>query len=458
MKVKNDKWIIKVLCALGTITLWVLVMTKVNPIVKNNYDHIKVNISNLGILENQEYVLMNDTNDFTVNVKVSGLKNNVLELSSNDIKASIDLKDIVTENKEGIHNLPIKIQNIDNIEITGYSPAYIPCLIEKKITKSIGVRVKYEGVQNKGFYVDKGISNPSSVLIKGPRSIVDSAAYAIAVVNVDGASQILSRTEPVRIVNDQDIEITTLTVNPFTVDITLPIYPTKTVPVVAQIVGVPKDGYKMTDIKAELGSVTIAGSKSILDTISDIKTEPIDITDANVDIIAEKGLVVEEGVIITDSNYKTKVTASIDRIIDKSFDFSFEDIEIINLPEQYDLTPIFDEQLSNGNFDGENEQQDENGEADESGTQDNETDDSQNDKSKPFVFKITLTDVAPKIANINKQDIKLSIDLKDVTEGVNELPIICNKDGEIETIDINPQTVKLLIQLKSIDAEQNSDE
>ncbi|QSX06183.1 hypothetical protein JYG23_01585 [Sedimentibacter sp. zth1] len=442
MKVKNDKWIVRILCALGAITLWVLVMMKVNPLWKNDFNNIKVNINDLSSLENQGYVLMNEKSDFKVDVKISGLKNNLLKFNSRDIIATIDLNDIRGIDKEGIHHLPVKIQDIENFEITSYSPIYITCNVEKRITKSVGIEVKYEGSQVAGYYVGNGVSNPDSVLVTGPRSVVDSAKSAIAVVNVEGESEILSRSEPVRIVDEKGNELSEVSVKPITVDIALPIYPTKEVPIVVDFVGEPQEGYRVTNLKTELGTVTIAAPKGLLETINEVKTEPVDISGANVDIVVDKNLITDGKIKITDGNHKTKVTATIERIIEKDFEFTFDDIELLNLDENYIVTPIFENE--------DNQEDSNNGES-------TDTDEVDNTNLQTPKIKIKVKDIATTIAKISKSNIKLSLDLKDITPGVYELELIIDVDPKAETVASNYQVIKLNVEIKSTEDDSSED-
>ena len=128
MKIKNDKLIIQIICALIAIGLWVLVMVDENPLNTTTYSKMPVKIENIDVLNRgtKTYELMDKIDSFNVNVKVRGLKNDLLKLEQKNIKATAKL----TQFKEVANSVLVEIDVPSNMEVIEVSPKYLTLNIE----------------------------------------------------------------------------------------------------------------------------------------------------------------------------------------------------------------------------------------------------------------------------------------------------------------------------------------
>ena len=407
MKIKNDKIIIQVICALVAVGLWVLVMIDKNPMNEKQFYKIPVAIKNIEALTkgSTDYMLMENKDSFTVNVKVSGLHNDLLNLQAKDIKATAEITDF----KEGLNSLLVEVEVPNEMKVNVVSPKYITCTIDQIVSVSVDVRVQHEGSHASGYYLSVyGASNPESVIVKGPRSIVNSVSSAVAVVNVEGMSEYVAQNKPVILIDNTNKEIDTrlLTITPSSVEASYDILPTKTVPVKPTFTGEPAEGYKLTDITSDLESVEIAAPKEILDTIVELETEPIDITDASINVMSDKKIIAGKNVNIIGKTNKVNVTATIEKIVEKDFVYNFSDIEFANKGDDYIITPIEEGQ----------------------------------------VITVTLKATSTIINKLNKDDIKLVVDLIDSVEGVNEIILNITTDAELESIISDTEYIRFNLE------------
>lgn len=79
--------------------------------------------------------------------------------------------------------------------------------------------------------------------------------------------------------------IQVMRISPAFVTVTLDESSTKVVPVRVAVVGTPEKGYRVKSITANPSSVTIKGAKSELARIAFLRTEPIDITGIDTDVV-----------------------------------------------------------------------------------------------------------------------------------------------------------------------------
>jgi YbbR domain-containing protein len=329
MKIKNDKIIIQITCLIVSIGLWVFVMIQTKPLQEAPITNVAVVIKHLNELESSNMVLMNSDKDhLTVTVKVKGSIDQISKLKNSDFSASIDVLGF----PEGVNNAKIDVVGPSGVEIIGTNPSQISCNVEGIISRVMDVTVQYEGKHANNYYMAAPASNPTSVKITGPRSVVNSASAAVATVNVDGAVDDVVKTVPVRVYDGKDTEI--FMSSPVeNVKVTVPVYPTKYVKLVPEITGNPEEGYQLTDVTVKPDKVRIAARKDILDTVTELKLAELDISGAFNNILAPTQILDTDELIIMDLANIPVVNASIEKIVEKEFVLEASDIQFTNLKE-----------------------------------------------------------------------------------------------------------------------------
>lgn len=335
MKIKNDKLVIQVTCLVVSVILWIIIMVETSPLLNTTYTNIPVTIKNLSALENSNLVMMNtDKDNLTVSVKVEGYGEQLNNIKKGDFTAYID----VYGYGEGITNAKVEISGPSGVEIVNTYPSQIACNIERIISRVMDVTVQYEGNQADGYYKSLPLSNPSSVKITGPRSVVNSANHAIATVNIEGVKNDLVKTVPVRIYDGTDTEI--FMSSPVgNVEVTVPVYPTKYVNLVPTVTGNPEAGYQLVDVTVNPEKVRIAARQDILDTIKELSLAELDISGAYNNILSSKDILNTDGLILMDLTTTPVVNAVIEEVVEKEFVYKTSDIQFVNLKEGSNALP-----------------------------------------------------------------------------------------------------------------------
>nr|WP_312578570.1 CdaR family protein [Sedimentibacter sp.] len=333
MKIKNEKLFIQIACLICAVVLWVIVMVQTNPIQHDTITNVPVTIKNLAALESSNMVLMNsDKDELTVNIKVEGTLEQLNKLNKSDFKAYIDVLGL----GEGTRNVKVEVSGPSDIEIGDHYPSQIACVVESVVSKVMDVDIQYEGSQLQDYYRANGTSNPSSVKITGPRSIVDSAKSAIATINIEGAKDNIVKTVPVRIYNGTDTEIF-MSVPTDNVEVSVPIYPTKYVNIKPGITGEPMEGYEVIDTSVTPNRVKIAARRDILDSIRELDIEELDITGAYHNVLSSRKITTDNGFLILGLDKDPVVNVTIEKIIQKELKYKLDDIEFTNIKDGYEL-------------------------------------------------------------------------------------------------------------------------
>lgn len=192
------------------------------------------------------------------------------------------------------------------------------------------------------------------------------------------------------------------------VDIFIPVYQRKSVPVELQTENQLPDNYEIVDIKINPSTIEIKGKKEDLVGVNSISTKPVDINSLignwNVPIELE----LPEGVSLVDPNKRVTITLNIDESGTRTFDYTLKDVEILNL----DTELVIDEDELN----------------------------------KPFT--ITVKGSSSRVDQLSKEDIGLQLDLKDLGEGSHRVNIEVIAEEGMEVINILPESFNITLTTK----------
>jgi len=131
------------------------------------------------------------TNSFATSVRVSirGETDGIQPILAEDIEAYIGLERYTNE---GYYRVPVQIRKkggalgVEPLEIS-VLPIEIPLVLEQKVTRNVSVFPVLSGTVAKGYELTNQSLIPSSVIVEGPRSILDGhIEFNTETINLDG--------------------------------------------------------------------------------------------------------------------------------------------------------------------------------------------------------------------------------------------------------------------------------
>lgn len=410
-KAKRNNIMIRVASVVIAIIMWSYVMSEVNPPTTQEFTDIEVEYLNTGFLAESDLVIM-EPKEAKVTVKLSGRRSDVREIKPSDIIVQADL----WGSSEGTNRISVEVIPPDNVSVESVSPGYIPLKLDSIITKDFGITLRTQGNTEEGYTLGNGEIRPNTVLVKGPRSWVNSVSSVVATVDVSKASEDIKTSSSLRILDDKGAEVKGVEKEPNMVDIVIPVLATKTIPVNPRITGVPQDGYSITDIQLNPKEVKIKGRKEILDVIEFLETEPIDIEGINASDNFDTALVLPEGVEIMGEKINFTVEVNVEKIIEKEIPLSTEKLSFINL----DTSLIIDKEN--------------------------------------LLDSITLAvkGIESRVENLNENNITYYSDLLGLEEGTHNIDVEVVLQEGIELLYLEPKTIEIV--LKKDEVIQTDDE
>lgn len=330
-KRRTGSFLAKIVCVLAAMVVWFYVSAEQSQTYEKEFYNLDVEYSDIASLEKQGYTLISGDNA-TVDVIVTGKRNEVNSINKSDIIVSANLSEIYTPDK---YTLPLKV------EVPGNSSARVmPGTIEVYVDKAAQNEIPVEPIIKSGGTTDLNIEielvpELKNVRITGPEEEIAKISHAAIDIKLDGFLNSSTKYKgQIYLVDNSGEKYSNAYVkcSKTELEVFINVNKYKTVPVEASFGDSDADtlGY---DVSLSYGSVKIRGNADIVDEIATIYTENIDTAriSGSTTLVAE--LVVPPGVELVDSNENVIVT--IVPHTANNIEVSTSNIVLINLDDEF---------------------------------------------------------------------------------------------------------------------------
>lgn len=389
-KLKNNSKI-KIISLLSAMVLWMYVMAIVDPEETKLFENIPVTITNKNELNERDLVIYPEQ-ELTTNIYVTGKLSNLKKVTKDDINVYGQINNPL----EGNNEIYLKVSTSQRVNYDFKNPVMIVTL-EKIISedKSIKVDITGSGKNN----VDNIMlqDNIDKVSISGPRSLVNKVKRVVGTVKVNGELNDFSQSIKLEPVDAKGNVVEGIELEKDLVNVNITLLTQKTVPITLKLSDNGESGVNYT---MSQNTVTIKGKKDIVDSINDIETQPVKLSEISPGTSKDIYLQVPSGITI-ETKYITIKKNSEENAVEV-YTYTAKDIEIRNNIENIDKSKI----------------------------------------KFPNSINVSI-EYLQSIGSINKDDIKLYIDLNEVSLEDNTCKIKYESIYEIKKINIDPDTVTI---------------
>ncbi|MBR7122112.1 MAG: hypothetical protein IKC95_01445 [Oscillospiraceae bacterium] len=328
--------ILTILLSVGlAVALWLYVVTVVSPNSDKHYYNIPITIQSEIVLQERGLMITNRELP-TVSLHLEGNRTDLNKLNSSNITVSVDVSRI---GEAGTHNLvvvPSYPGDVPNNAITVLSrnPGSITLQIEERISKTVPVEIRYTGALPTNFMADKenkGLDY-ESIVITGPKSVIDQITVANIDVNLEGRTESISEQYRFSLCNsaDEPVDAALVTANVETVKLTLKILQLKEISLKVNAINGGGANDKNTEITVAPGKILVSGSKVLLDSLDSLVLDTINLAEITEDQILVKKIKLPEGVNNETGVDEVEVTIKLPQLSTKSF--TVTSIQAINVP------------------------------------------------------------------------------------------------------------------------------
>lgn len=266
------------------------------------------------------------------------------DIDADDFVATADLSKLSDTGAVWVDITAKSYVNAHEVEIIPDNNVY-KVVTENLVDEDFSVVVRTEGEVGSGYFLGEKKATPVLVNIKGSETKISNIKEVCVTVNVTGyTSNISLENVELQVIglNGEPMDTGRLTLSNSTVDVSMTMLRTKTVPVKFVFNGEPAEGYAIVSQASTESKVVVAGTKEDLDAIS-VLTMEYDLTDARESI--EKTILFKdflpENIHLAEGDLETSgvaINVVIDPIIERSIDVPFEDIRLIGEDENYEYS------------------------------------------------------------------------------------------------------------------------
>jgi len=183
-----------------------------------------------------------------------------------------------------------------------------------------------------GYVLGTPTVKPQSVVVEGPSTWLKSLSKVVATVDVSNITdEDINVTVPVKLVDDEGNDVRGISTKQNSVDVTIPVFRVKRVPIEMETVNQLPDGYEIVDLKLNPSYIDIVGKKEVLDRVESISTLPIDIRELMKNKSMPVELVIPEGVSLLKPDQEVTATLNVEEIVKRTFELTLKDVEVLNL-------------------------------------------------------------------------------------------------------------------------------
>ncbi len=284
---KKD-FVYKGLAVLLAILLWLYVINMKNPTIERPF---KVPVSCVNLKEG--LVVRDEPGD--VEVKIRGPYSLVNPLNDKEIKATLNL----AKAQLGEEDFFVEIALPPGVEPVFTKPSSIKLVIDALEMKQLPIQVIKQGAVAQGYSSFEPVLEPSAVVVRGSRQMLEKLETALVTVNLNQAKESLSLNCPVTLLmKDGSTVVAEYDISPRNVQVIVPVTKpnnTITVSIKPQIKGVPKEGLQVSGVVLDPETVKISGPYEILSRINHVSTAPLDITGIEENYATQVALVPPDG-------------------------------------------------------------------------------------------------------------------------------------------------------------------
>lgn len=267
---------------LAALCIWVYMTGTQEESITKDLKGVEVVFAGEDTLQSQRGLVVTDASVQTVDVTISGTRMNIGRLTSDDVKAVIDVSRITnTSNYTSQYTLtfPDGVP-ADEISLVSGSPTYISYQITRMDDKVIPVEVKFSGSVAEDHMLGDLEYEPQTITVRGPQSVLETIDHAyteITLTDLDTTRTVETGFELMdadgNILDKEGLEF-----DFDTISVTIPISVVKTVPIYVTLIEGAGATRSNTRIQLDYDEITIAGDAAELESINRIEIGPIDLT------------------------------------------------------------------------------------------------------------------------------------------------------------------------------------
>lgn len=277
---------------------------------------------------------------FYVDVTVNGKKYTVTHLTADDFSAQVSLSSVT---KAGDYTLQVQVirnESSPDYTIVSWTEPEITLTFDKVVSKEFSLEIDKSGLTvADGYILETPYADYDAITVKGPQTEINKIAKcAVSAVADDELDKTFTVQSLVTLLDVEGnlIESPNITLEASVVEVTVPVYKTKTVPLEVEFINIPK-GFSIESLNYTMTrtSILIASPNETVDNIESVSLGPVDFR--NVDIGSEISLEVVLNAGLKNVENISEVTITFPTVGYSAGTFTLSNFITENLPSGYEV-------------------------------------------------------------------------------------------------------------------------
>ena len=298
-KSENRTLIVKVICVLLSLGLWLYVSTVENPLRTYELKNIPVELTNEDSVTNSKFAIVNKP-QFTVDLKLEGSSNEVVKVKKEDFRIIADMSAYALKNGE--NNIPVQIITCpENIDVKNNGFLGIKVNLEELVEKNFTIKSKVKVTYKEHIYEKEQTISPKTITVTGGKSSVEKISEAILTGEEKDIDKNNESEYGIKFMDSLGNEVDNIKSDSQTAKLSIAITNGKFVPINLKTKGAVPQGFILEGYELSKNSINILGDSQNLSKIEAIDTEVVDMSslqaesEMDVKLNLPKGISVENG-------------------------------------------------------------------------------------------------------------------------------------------------------------------
>lgn len=266
-----------------SVFLWIYVVTVVNPEDTVTISGIPVTFSGQEVLREDYGLIISDGEDATIELKISGKRSEIKDLSANNITVTVDVSKIRSPRSVSSSYDISYPANVDQSEfsITERSPGTVRYTVERLAKKTIEVIGVFEGEAADGYEIGTMKFDRATIEVSGTEEEIAPIKHAQVLLQRTNLSETITENLTIELINNDgtktslDDVLTDVT----EVEVTLPISKLKEVQLTVNLLEGGGATEQNAFVEIDPPSVLLSGDSTIIDSVNQINLGNVDLTE-----------------------------------------------------------------------------------------------------------------------------------------------------------------------------------
>lgn len=284
-RLTDSRFFWAVLSVLLAVMIWAYYGANYGTEMTRTFSGVEVTYMGRDALRESQSLIISKEETKTVTVTLTGSRREISKLSSDSIKAVVNLSSVASTGYRAMSytiSYPTSV-NTANITETNKLPQTVGIQISKLLTRVVDFKCRFDGTMAEGYTLDFSdiTFDPAYITLMGPEEELNQVASAFVVLDRDNVSSSFTAAANYNLVNadGETLSFEDVTADTDVVNVSVPVNMTKEVAL--DVTLVEGGGATAQNVIKTVSpqTITIAGDPSTLDGINAIYLATIDLSD-----------------------------------------------------------------------------------------------------------------------------------------------------------------------------------